>query len=190
MRMERLLADLEAAEAARAQAQARLDVAEGVRAERASVVLADRLRAAENVEISVIAAGAQVRGRVRDVGIGWVVLDRGLDPAPSLGVEDLVRPGMQAVALEAIDTVTGLPRTFRPDDAPAVGRTWGSLFRAAARSRVPVAVRTRFGLSESGVVGAVSADHLVMRRRAGDDLLVTFAALAHVDLCAGRADQR
>ena len=45
MRMERLLADLEAAQEAQERAEARAEVAESVRVEHAGVTLVDRLRA-------------------------------------------------------------------------------------------------------------------------------------------------
>lgn len=140
MRMDRLLADLEAAETARLEAERRAERAEGVRAERAILTIADRLRAAVGADraVTVVVHGHPCRGRVVEVGEGWVAIDRGLG-APVLDVTDLVRPGVQLVALEGVETVTGLSSRTTGDDSPAIGRSWGAVLRAAARARTAAA---------------------------------------------------
>ncbi|QEH93680.1 hypothetical protein FV141_09195 [Dermacoccus abyssi] len=188
MRMDRLLADLEAAEAARRAAEKRLEIAEGVRAERAAVTLEDRLRGALGSAVEVVAAGHPVRGRLVEVGSGWVALDRSSREAVVLGVDDLARPGSVIVATAAIESVTGLRATHVKDEAPSVGRTWGSVLRAIGRSRATVVWRTTVGNEFTGLVDAVGVDHAVVRRSAGSPVVLTTQAVACVEVGARRGE--
>lgn len=191
MRMDRLLADLEAADTARLQAERRAERAECVRAERATVTIADRLRAAIGTDraVTVVVHGHQCRGRVLEVGAGWAAIDRGLG-APVLDVTDLVRPGVQLVALEGVETVTGLSSRIAGDDAPAVGRGWGAVLRAAARARTAAAWRTRSGSTFAGTIEAVGADHVVVRRPGDLGVVVAYSGISVVEPAAGRPDAR
>lgn len=188
MRMDRLLADLEAAEAARRAAQARLDMAEGVRAERASVPFADRLRAGVGGQVEVVVSGHPVRGVLVEVGLGWVAVDRAARGVPVLGIDDLVQIGVVVAALDVIESVAGLGPAHAPDDGPAVGRSWGSLLRAVARSRTTVVWRCRSGQRHTGIIDAVGVDHAVLRRSAGGPLIVTTQELACVEIGARRGE--
>jgi hypothetical protein len=186
--MDRLLADLEAAEAARRAAQRRVEIAEGVRAERAAVTLEDRLRGSLGSDVEVVAAAHPVRGRLVEVARGWIALDRSTRKDVVLGVDDLARPGSVVVATAALESATGLRASHHKDDAPSVGRTWGSLLRALARSRVTVVWRTTSGNEFTGLVDAVGVDHAVVRRSAGTPVVLTTQAVACIEVGARRGE--
>lgn len=188
MRMDRLLADLEAAEAARRAAQRRVEIAEGVRAERAAVTLEDRLRGSLGSDVEVVAAAQPVRGRLVEVARGWIALDRSTRKDVVLGVDDLARPGSVVVATAALESATGLRASHHKDDAPSVGRTWGSLLRALARSRATVVWRTTSGNEFTGLVDAVGVDHAVVRRSAGTPVVLTTQAVACIEVGARRGE--
>lgn len=188
MRMDRLLADLEAAEAARRAAQMRLDVAEGVRAERASVCLVDRLRAGIAARVEIVVSGHPVRGLLTEVGHGWVTIDRSARGAPVMGMDDLVQAGVVVVSVDAIEGVSGLGPAHSPGEDSPVGRTWGALLRAVARSRTTVVWRCRSGQRHTGIIDAVGVDHVVLRRAAGGPLMVATQEVACVEIGARRGE--
>lgn len=188
MRMERLLADLEAAEAARRAAQARLEIAEGVRAERATVSLPERLGAAIGSTVDVTAAGHRVKGLLAEVGHGWVAIDRAARLSPVMGTEDLVHAGVDVIATDKIESIAGLGPAHVRDDSPTVGRTWGSLLRAIARSRTTLVWRTASGQQHTGIIDAVGSDHAVLRRGAGGPIVVTTQSLACIEVGARRGE--
>lgn len=146
MRWEALFADLEAQlEAARA-AEAAADVAELTRAERATVELASRLRAAHGRVLTLRSGPARVAGTVLDVAEQWVLLGEG--------------PARWLVPLAGVAAVHGLPAHAAPA-AGAVERrlSLGHALRAIARDRATV----RVVLDDeelAGRVDRVGADHL------------------------------
>lgn len=169
-RWEHLFADLEAQLAAGRADEARWDVAELTRAERARVTLADRLRAATGARLRVIMTdGEPVDGVVAEAAAPWLLLDLG--------------SGRRAVIpTHAIGAVEGLA----PRAAPPAGRTesalgLGHVMRALARDRVVATVRTTAG-SHTGRLDRVGADHLDLALEApvGRVVCVPFAALLAV----------
>ena len=169
-RWEQLFADLEAQLAAGRADEARWDVAELTRAERARVGVADRLRAASGSRLRVVTAdGEAVDGVVAEAAPTWVLLDLG--------------GGRRAVVpTRAISSIEGLA----PRVAPPAGRTesalgLGHVMRALARDRVVATVRTVAG-SRTGRLERVGADHLdlALEVPVGRVLCVPFDALLAV----------
>lgn len=146
MRWEALFADLEAQlEAARAS-EAAADVAELTRAERATVELASRLRAAHGHVLTVRSGATRVAGTVLDVAEQWVLLGDGL-----------VR---WLVPVAGVTAVHGLPVHAAPAPRAVERRlSLGHALRAIARDRATV----RVVLDDeelTGRVDRVGADHL------------------------------
>lgn len=171
MRWDALFADMElqldAAEARERAAQ----VADLTRAERASVRLADRLRAGTGGPVRLaLRNDVGVDGVVTDVGTTWVLVrdDR---------VEHLV-------PLPAVVSVAGLGSAAAPPPGAVLrGLGLGHVLRALSRDRQVVRVlggaRTMLGR-----IDAVGADHLDLvgvypdsGRPTGDSILVGFDAL-------------
>lgn len=148
MRWESLFDDMEAQLAAALGAATRVDVAELTRAERATVALTDRLRAARGASVTVRTAhGEPVRGPLVDVAPEWLLV------APGPVQRALVPVG-------AVVAVGGLP----PHAAPAPGVVerrlgLGHALRALARDRAVVRVQVA-GTELVGRVDRVGADHL------------------------------
>lgn len=147
-RWESLFTDLEAQLAAAGVADARWDLAEMTRAERAGVGLGDRLRASPGARLRlVVAHGAPVEGVVTEAGAGWLLLDVG--------------HGRRAlVAVAGIRVVEGLDVRA----APPAGRVASALglahvLRALARDRVVATLRTDVG-EVVGRLERVGADHV------------------------------
>lgn len=189
MRMERLLADLEAAAAAQERLESRAEVADGVRVESARVTLADRLRAGIGSEVALGVDGETIAGRLLDVGIAWIAVSRVPGAGVPVVLDDLVRPGTRLVPLAAVASVSGLGRSFRIDDGSTVGRGWSSVLRAVAQARAPIAWRCRGGETHAGLVDAVAADHVVLSVGAGGRLtrIVTLDQLAWLDIAPSRS---
>ncbi|MBO0899899.1 hypothetical protein J1G42_10165 [Cellulomonas sp. zg-ZUI222] len=147
-RWERLFADLEAQLAAGNAADARWDVAELTRAERARVGLADRLRASTGRHLRVVTTDAGTfEGEVVDAAAQWLLLALGTG-----------RTALVVVA--ALGAVEGLG----PHVAPPAGRSESALglghaLRALARDRATVTVHVR-GAVLAGRLERVGADHL------------------------------
>lgn len=146
MRWEALFADLEAQlEAARAT-EAAADVAELTRAERATVELSSRLRAAHGGVLTIRSGSARVRGTVLDVAEQWVLLADGA--------------ARWLVPTAAVTAVHGLPVHAAPAPGAVERRlSLGHALRAVARDRSTV----RVVLDDEELVGRVDrvgADHL------------------------------
>lgn len=147
MRWTALFADLEAELGAAQAAEVEAEVRERSRAEAAQVRLADRLRAARGVTLSLRVAGVgDVAGRCAAAGPDWLVVEE-----PS-GAEVLV-------PLPALLAVTGLG----PWSAPAPGVVaqrldFGYALGEISRRRTPVVLRLRDGSSLPGTVDRVGAD--------------------------------
>lgn len=176
--MDRMLADLEAAQRAEAAAQERRERVDEVRVERAKVRLEDRLRAAVGCVVRVETAVAAVPGCMLEVGSGWCAIDTVNRTVAVQGLEDLVRPGITFVDLGSIEGVLGVGPRHVSDDAPDIGRSWNSLLRRVARSRTFVTWRTAGGAACTGLVDAVSEDHVLLRERSGQTRALTTSALA------------
>lgn len=147
-RWEQLFADLEAQLAAGRADEARWDVAELTRAERARVNLADRLRGAVGTRVRVaVAPEDPLAGVVAEAAAQWLLLDLGA--------------GRRAVVpTRAIRTVEGLgPRVAPPAGRLESALGLGHVLRALARDRVVASVRTDVG-AVSGRLDRVGADHV------------------------------
>lgn len=156
MRWDDLFADLEAQLAGRQRDALDAEVAERVRIERGSVTLVDRLRAHLGADLALDVGPVVVRGRLRDVGADFVLLD---DEGG----------GHSVVPVAALVSVAGLGRAVAP--APgAVLRRLGlaSALRGLVRDRAEVRLVTdRAELR--GTPAAVAADHVdLVPLRAGE----------------------
>ncbi|WP_245530239.1 hypothetical protein [Cellulomonas flavigena] len=169
-RWEHLFADIEAQLAAGRADEARWDVAELTRAERARVNLADRLRGAVGARVRVVVAPEEpFAGVVSEAAAQWVLLDLG--------------GGRRAVVpTRAIRTVEGLgPRVAPPAGRLESALGLGHVLRALARDRVVVCVRTDVGVV-TGRLDRVGADHVDVTPEApaGRTVSVPFHALLAV----------
>ena len=151
MRWQRLFTDLEAQfEDAEAAAE-RAETGSRTRTEVGALRLADRLRGAIGLPVSLRCRGAgQVAGVVADVGTDWLLLtdDRGRETV---------------VATAAVMAVGGLARrTAAPEDAGPVQRRMDlrRALRALARDRSTVQVVLEDGTLLTGTVDRVGADFL------------------------------
>lgn len=121
-------------------------VADLTRAERASVLLADRLRACDGREVRlVLRDGSAVGGAVADVGPAWLLI-------AEHGREHLV-------PFSAVATVAGLGVAAPPETGVLRRLGLGHALRAVARDRAVVRVVTTAGAT-SGRIDAVGADHV------------------------------
>lgn len=145
MRWDALFGDLELQlEAARAQSQTR-DVADLTRAERASIRLRDRLRAATGSDVRISLRSGSVVGTLRDVGSGWVLVH---DTRERL------------IPLAAITSIGGLGAASAPEPGVVVRRLGlGHALRAIARDRSVVQMTAGAG-QLTGRIDAVGADHV------------------------------
>ncbi|MGV8976785.1 MAG: hypothetical protein ACOH17_01960 [Cellulomonas sp.] len=169
MRWEALFADMEAQLDAARTADLAAEVVELTRAERATVCVADRFRAARGAALTVrTRGGEQVSGILRDAAAQWILLD-------AQGRSSLVPLG-------SVASVRGLPG-YSAGAGGVVERrlTLGHALRALARDRVVVQIVTDGG-ELTGRVDRVGADHLDLaaghvESRGGDLWAVPFAAI-------------
>ncbi|ROS31173.1 hypothetical protein [Cellulomonas sp. PhB150] len=172
MRWEALFADMEAQLEAAERAGVRADVAELVRAERATVHLVDRLRAAVGRQVRVHVLGAEViQGEVIDATEQWLLV----------GQE---RERRVLVPSRAIVAIAGLGAHAAPEPGRVERRLGlGHALRVLARDRAAVLVRSG-DVELAGVLGAVGADHVEVvardARGAAASSVVPFASLATI----------
>lgn len=169
MRWEALFADMESQlRSAQAQSRAR-DVAELTRAERASVHLVDRLRAAIGSQVRLTTRSGAVRGTLREVGMAWVLVEDGRE---------------RLVPLHAVTAVGGLGDASAPPAGTVVRRLGlGHALRAVARDRGVVQVAMG-GTALTGRIEAVGGDHVDLAlvhpdsaRPTGEREVIPFAGL-------------
>lgn len=131
----------------------RAQAEELTRAERADVLLADRLRAAHGTRIGIVLRSAErLVGSVGEVGDGWCELTGTRGPRRAL------------VRTEAIALVEALGARARPlTDANSLPRSLQSHLRARARDRVHVLMHTEIG-HVAGRIIHVGADAIDLRR--------------------------
>jgi len=178
VRWEALFADMEAQLDAASAADLAAEVADLTRAERATVGLADRLRAARGAELTVLVGGAgagsggastAVSGELLEVAAQWLLL----------GVA-----GRRAlVPLAVVVAVRGVPLRVAPAPGEVARRLGlGSALRALARDRAHVHLSLE-GTELVGRIERVGADHLDLATAveaplgAGTIWSVPFAAL-------------
>jgi len=170
MRWEALFADMEAQLDAAQAADLAAEVADLTRAERATVELRDRLRAAQGADVVILVmGGGTVAGELLEVAAQWALVGEGMRRA--------------LVPLGAVVAVRGLAVRSAPATGEVARRLGlGSALRALARDRATVRVTTD-GAELAGRIERVGADHLdlaagVEGRRATAHLwAVPFAAL-------------
>jgi len=167
-----LFGDLEAQMAAERRAEAAADLAERTRAERATVRLADRIRASVGTRVRVflgdplVRSEAVVEGQVHDAAPEWFVMrdDTG---------------AVVVITTRAVRAVRGLAHHAAPPPGRVESRLGlGHVLRRLARDRAGVQVLGDAGLM-SGRIEAVGADHLDLTDE-GRLWVVPFDALAYV----------
>ncbi len=180
MRWHSLFEDLEAQLEREEIAGLHAEVAERVRAERATVGLADRLLVHLGSQLALTLPRGTVSGVVTDVAPQWVLLRE--DRTPVL------------VPAAAVVAAHGLARAVAPEPGTVLRRLGlGHALRALARDRAPVTVhagRERL----TGTIDRVGADHLDLAlhpagepRRPGAVTSVAAVAFAHVHQVRGGA---
>jgi hypothetical protein len=157
VRWEWLFADLEAQIEADDRASFEAEVGDLVRAERGAIPLRDRLRAHVGCDLALhVRGGGVVDGALLDVGADWVLV-RG-------AAADLLLPVSSVVA------VSGLSRSAISDDArPARALKLSVVLRGLAADRAPVSVELSGGLTVTGTIDRVGADHLDLAVHALDE---------------------
>lgn len=148
MRWEALFADMEAQLDAARAADLAAAVADLTRAERATVPLTARLRAATGTALTVrVRGGEAVTGTVLDVAEQWLLLADG--------------PRRALVPLPAVQAVSDLPVAAQPSSGGVVARrlTLGHALRALARDRVVARVALDGG-ELVGRLDRIGADHV------------------------------
>jgi hypothetical protein len=151
MRWERLFADLEAQLDAEADSELDAELADRTRGELAKTSFEDRLRGSTGlaVALEVVAVGP-LRGRVRRVGAGWLILDEENGKAA-------------IVTLSAVMSARDLPVVARGGavDGSAAGQLGlGQVLRVLARDRTPVVALLRDRGRLTGTIDRVGANYI------------------------------
>jgi hypothetical protein len=143
--------DLAALAAADLDLERDAEVAERTRIERGTVLLRDRLRAAEGVLTVTTLGPGEFAGRVGDTGDGWVLLEQ-CEPVRGAVVAE------HLVLIDAVLTVRGVGTASAP--GPARERSVTSPLRRWCRDRSDVLVLLREGTPVVGRAEATYGDHL------------------------------
>ena len=178
MRWDALFADLEAQGDALARAERAAEIDERTRYEVSVSAIADRLRGAIGTRIHLSClGGVSVRGTVRAVGVGWLLVDE------DSGQESLVMT-------DAVCRLRGLGRRSAPAEQASARLGLSSALRGVARDRLPVLVMLRDGSTITATIDRVGSDFVEMAAHAVGELrrgagvlateLVPFAGLAAV----------
>ena len=155
MRWDELFGDLSAQWDAEARRELDAEVADRTRRERAVLGLYERLGAAGDAVVGLgLATGTTLRGRVADVGDGWVLLSGEAGR-------------MWLVPFGGLSAVTGL--TSRAGGS-AMGRSFGFGYalRGLSRDRAVVALTDRSGARVTGTIDGVGRDALDLSEHAAD----------------------
>lgn len=162
MDFEQIIADLAQEFVGEQVAQSREEVAELAEAELVSAGLSDRLRAAENLEVSVFSPfGASAKGKVIRSNPAWVLLEDG-------GVQELVSTASIAI-VESLARVAPEPSLIEK----RLGLS--AILRQIMRQRRRVAVQVG-GTSLGGFIVSVYMDHIDIGHEAG----VSSVSLSHL----------
>jgi hypothetical protein len=180
VRWDHLFADLEGQFEAEQAAELAGEVAERVRAERASVRLADRLLAPGAGPLTwYFLDGALLEGVVADAGAGWVLIETVTGPV--------------LLPLYALSAVGGLDAAASIGPVPQARRlTLGAVLRGLASDRTPVQLHLLDGSVVSGTLDRVWADHVDLalhpvgepRRRQAVSAVRSIPFAAMLRLCA------
>jgi hypothetical protein len=149
VRWDWLFGDLEAQLEADDRAGFEAELGDLVRAERAAISLRDRLLAHVGCDVALhlVGGGEQARGAVLDVGADWVLLR-------SAAGDVLVPAG-------SVAAVAGLSRSAVSDGGrPARALRLNAVLRGLAGDRSPVTVELDGGVTLSGTIDRVGADHV------------------------------
>ncbi len=173
MRWQLLFDDLEAQLDRRAASDLIAEVAERVRAERATIGLAERLLAHGGQDLRLVLTDGEVCGRVADVAPQWLLLEEG--------------SAQVLVPATALVAVRGLGRAVAQEPGTVLRRlSLGHALRALARDRNAVTVCAA-GSVLTGTVDRVGSDHLDLAvhapgepRRAGAVTAVLAVSFAHI----------
>jgi hypothetical protein len=158
MRWEQLFADLEARLESEERAIAEAEVVDLVRAERARLVLRDRLKAhlGERLTWSIAGDPALV-GRLLDVGADWVLV--------------ATASGDSLIPIGAVHCITGLSRFTAPESGEVARRLGiGVILRGLSRDRAVVAIRLAGAQRVTGTIDRVGADHFDVAVHPEDEL--------------------
>ena len=148
MRWERLFADLEARIEAEERAATESEVIDLVRAERARLVVRDRLQAHLGTSLtwSFVTGDPVLTGELLDVGADWVLVATG--------------NGESLIPLGAVQCIAGLSRFTGPEAGEVARRLGvGVILRGLSRDRALVRVQLRGGQRVTGTIDRVGADH-------------------------------
>ena len=163
MRWDALFADLAAQWEAESRRELDAEVADRTRRERASVGLYERLAAAGTGPVTVsLWGGANARGRVAEVGDGWLLL-----AAEANGPKAGPSSGPALIPFSAVTAVTGLSARVR---GTASGRRFGLGYalRGLSRDRSVVLLTDLTGAVGAGTIDAVGLDVLELSEHAAD----------------------
>jgi hypothetical protein len=169
---EDLFADLEGEFDAAEAAELAAEIEDRTRRESARLRLVDRLRAATGIPLMVdVRHLGTLRAVVADVGSDWLLLHE-------------ERNQQALVPLSSIMGVVGLSdRAEEPDlESPVASRlSLGYALRALARARTCVVLTLTDGVTRTGTVNQVGADHLVLVEHERDEVPVP-NAIRHVSV--------
>ena len=165
MRWHELFGDLEAQWEAEGRRELDAEVADRTRRERAGIGLLDRLAAAGASQLTVsLVDRTHLRGRVVDVGAGWLLLGRAGTEAAGAGAPGA---GPVLIPFAAVTGVVGLgPRADQAGGGRRFG--FGYALRGLSRDRAVVSVADVSGLSCTGTIDAVGRDFLEVSEHAPD----------------------
>jgi len=151
MRWQQLFADLEGQLEAASAAELAGEVADRTRREAGLLALADRLRPAVGLELTVhLPAGGLARGRLLDTGPDWLLLDERQGAELLVPYSALV--GVTGTGSQAVDTA-GVSAVEHSLDL-----RWA--LRGLARSRAGVELSFVDGSRATGTLDRVGADHV------------------------------
>lgn len=152
MRWSELFEDLEAQLAAAEAAELRDEVAEHTRASTGAVHLSERFAADLNRRVRLrLGGGLTLEGALAEIGEGWLLLRE----RTSAGDRDTL---VTAHALRAVQGLSGRSDRGRPGRVRPLGLR--QVLRGLSRDRALVQLRDTDGISTTGTIDRVGADHL------------------------------
>jgi len=166
-----LEADLASLAAASADLERDAEAAERTRAERSSIPLLERLRAASGAVEMATRDGGRHSGQVLEVGADWIVIAHVPSGQRMATAEHLV-------PLDAVVAVRGLGRAVAVATGVLPPRSMAALLRSWSRDRSEVAVHLVDGTVLAGKASATFADHVEISTNGGGTVLVPMKAIS------------